>query len=127
MCILVVVDRFSKSCRLIPLKNLPTAMETAEQIFNHVFRYFGIPEDIVSDRGPQLFPEYGRTLSRKLVVSCEPSAMPTSTLGTSLLAGPSTPRTRFVNKPLDSLPSSACSISSHLCSPGTGNYQMYLQ
>ncbi len=29
-CILVVVDRFSKSCPLIPLKNLPTAMETAE-------------------------------------------------------------------------------------------------
>ncbi len=52
-CILVVVDRFSKSCRLIPLKNLPTAMETADQMFNHVFRYFGIPEDIVSDRGPQ--------------------------------------------------------------------------
>ncbi len=49
-CILVIVDRFSKSCRLIPLKNLPTAMETAEQMFNHVFRYFGIPEDIVSDR-----------------------------------------------------------------------------
>ncbi len=49
-CILVIVDRFSKSCRLIPLKNLPTAMETAEQMFNHVFRYFGIPKDIVSDR-----------------------------------------------------------------------------
>ncbi len=42
-CILVVVDRFSESCRLIPLKNLPTAMEMAEQMFNHVFRYFGIP------------------------------------------------------------------------------------
>ena len=28
-CICVVVDRFSKSCRLIPLKGLPTAMETA--------------------------------------------------------------------------------------------------
>ncbi len=53
-CILVVVDRFSKSYRLIPLKNLPTAMETAEKMFNHVFRYFSIPEDIVSDRGPQL-------------------------------------------------------------------------
>ncbi len=47
------MDRFSKSCRLIPLKNLPTAMETAEQMFNNMFRYFGIPEDIVSDRGPQ--------------------------------------------------------------------------
>ncbi|KAK3513069.1 hypothetical protein QTP70_000954 [Hemibagrus guttatus] len=29
------------------------AMETAELMFNHIFRYFGIPEDIVSDRGPQ--------------------------------------------------------------------------
>ncbi len=52
-CILVIVDRFSKSCRLLPLKGLPTAMETAETLFNQVFRYFGIPEDIVSDRGPQ--------------------------------------------------------------------------
>ncbi|KAK3554648.1 hypothetical protein QTP70_031051 [Hemibagrus guttatus] len=52
-CIFVVVDRFSKSCHLIPLKGLPTAMETAELMFNHIFRYFGIPEDIVSDRGPQ--------------------------------------------------------------------------
>ncbi len=48
-----MVDRFSKSCHLIPLKRLPTAMETSELMFNHVFRYFGIPEDIVSDRGPQ--------------------------------------------------------------------------
>ncbi|KAK3531831.1 hypothetical protein QTP70_029712 [Hemibagrus guttatus] len=46
-CIFVVVDRFSKSCCLIPLKGLPTAMETAELMFNHIFRYFGIPEDIV--------------------------------------------------------------------------------
>ncbi len=52
-CILVIVDRFSKSCRLLPLKGLPTAIETAENLFNQVFRYFGIPEDIVSDRGPQ--------------------------------------------------------------------------
>ncbi len=52
-CILVIVDRFSKSCRLLSLKGLPTAIETAENLFNQVFRYFGIPEDIVSDRGPQ--------------------------------------------------------------------------
>ncbi len=52
-CILVTVDRFSKVCCLVPLKGLPTAMETAEVLFNHVFRTFGIPEDIVSDRGPQ--------------------------------------------------------------------------
>ncbi len=29
-------------------------MEMAETLFNQVFRYYGIPEDIMSDRGPQL-------------------------------------------------------------------------
>lgn len=28
-------------------------METAELLFNHVFKFFRIPEDIVSDWGPQ--------------------------------------------------------------------------
>ncbi len=52
-CILVIIDRFSKFCRLIHLTGLPTALQTAELLFNRVFRYYGIPEDIVSDRGPQ--------------------------------------------------------------------------
>ncbi len=51
--ILVVVDRFSKAARFISLPKLPSAKETAELIMNHVFRVFGIPLDIVSDRGPQ--------------------------------------------------------------------------
>ncbi|KAK3544089.1 hypothetical protein QTP86_001255, partial [Hemibagrus guttatus] len=59
-CILVVVDRFSKSCRLLPLRGPPTTLETAELLFNHVFRYFGIPEDIVSDRGPQFISRVWR-------------------------------------------------------------------
>ncbi|KAL0149928.1 hypothetical protein M9458_054760, partial [Cirrhinus mrigala] len=51
--ILTVIDRFSKSCRLIPLSKLPTALETAEILCNFVFRFYGLPDDIVSDRGPQ--------------------------------------------------------------------------
>ncbi len=51
--ILTVVDRFSKACRLSPLPKLPTALETAELMCNQVFRYYGLPEDILSDRGPQ--------------------------------------------------------------------------
>ncbi|KAL0190826.1 hypothetical protein M9458_013524, partial [Cirrhinus mrigala] len=47
--ILAAVDRFSKTCKLIPLKGLPTALETAEALFNNIFRHFGIPEDIVSE------------------------------------------------------------------------------
>ncbi|MCJ8732859.1 hypothetical protein PDJAM_G00216020 [Pangasius djambal] len=46
----MVVDRFSKALRIIPL---PSAFETAEVVFEHVFRYYGIPEAIVSDRGVQ--------------------------------------------------------------------------
>ena len=51
--ILVVVDHFYKSCCLLPLPGLPTALQTAEALFTHVFRHYGVPEDIVSDRGPQ--------------------------------------------------------------------------
>ncbi len=52
-CILVIIDHFSKFCHLIPLAGLPTAMQIAELLFNQVVRYYGIPEDIVSDKGPQ--------------------------------------------------------------------------
>ncbi|KAI2646964.1 Transposon Tf2-9 polyprotein [Labeo rohita] len=51
--ILSVVDRFSKACRFIPLPKLPSALEMAEVLCNWVFRLYGLPEDIVSDRGPQ--------------------------------------------------------------------------
>ena len=51
--IIVAVDRFSKAFRLGPLKGLPTAWDTAMGLFTYVFRYYGMPEDIVSDRGSQ--------------------------------------------------------------------------
>ncbi|KAL0149332.1 hypothetical protein M9458_055370 [Cirrhinus mrigala] len=51
--ILTVIDRFSKSCRLIPLPKLPTALETVEALCEFVFRFYGLPDDIVSDRGSQ--------------------------------------------------------------------------
>ncbi len=51
--ILTIVDRFSKACRLIPLPKLPTSLETAELLCNHAFRFYGLPDDIVSDHGPQ--------------------------------------------------------------------------
>lgn len=47
-CVFVVVDRFSKSCKLVPMKGLPTAFKTAE-----TFRHFGLLEDRVADQGPQ--------------------------------------------------------------------------
>ncbi|KAK3527063.1 hypothetical protein QTP86_008646 [Hemibagrus guttatus] len=68
-CIFVIVDRFSKACRLLPLKGPPTAMEAAELLFNQVFRYFGIPEDIVSDWGPQFVSRVWRAFFTCLCVA----------------------------------------------------------
>ncbi|KAL0152980.1 hypothetical protein M9458_051733 [Cirrhinus mrigala] len=67
--ILSVIDRFSKGCRLIPLSKLPTAMETAELLCNWVFRIFGLPEDIVSDRGPQFSSRLWSSFFRLLGVN----------------------------------------------------------
>ncbi|KAG1929330.1 retrotransposable element [Pimephales promelas] len=68
-CILVVVDRFSKACKLIPLPGLPTAFETAEALFQYVFRNFGIPEDVVSDRGPQFISRVWKAFFNLLGIS----------------------------------------------------------
>lgn len=51
--ILMIIDRFSKSLRLVLLPCLSTTFELAELLFNQVFRLYGIPEDMVRDRGPQ--------------------------------------------------------------------------
>ncbi|KAL0188013.1 hypothetical protein M9458_015112, partial [Cirrhinus mrigala] len=60
----VVVDRFSKACKLIP-----TALEMAETLFQNVFRNFSIPKDIVSDRGPQFISRVWRGFFQLLGVS----------------------------------------------------------
>ena len=62
--ILVIVDRFSKACRLIPLPKLPSALDTAKLVFLHVFRVFGLPQDIVSDRGPQFSSRVWQAICR---------------------------------------------------------------
>ncbi|KAI2654269.1 Transposon Tf2-6 polyprotein [Labeo rohita] len=67
--ILSVVDRFSKACRFIPLPKLPSAIETAEALCNWVFRLYGLPEDIVSDRGPQFTSRLWTTFFRQLGVN----------------------------------------------------------
>ncbi len=53
-CILVLVNHFSKACKFIPLKGLPTALETAKCLFTQVFQNYCLPEEVVSD--PVNFP-----------------------------------------------------------------------
>ncbi|KAL0148462.1 hypothetical protein M9458_056272, partial [Cirrhinus mrigala] len=68
-CVLVMVDQFSKMCKFFPLKGLPTALETAEHLFQQVFRHFGLPEEIVSDRGPQFISHVWKAFFELLGVS----------------------------------------------------------
>ncbi|KAI4890447.1 hypothetical protein NFI96_003606 [Prochilodus magdalenae] len=56
--ILVLVDRFSKACKLVALPGLPSAKRTAELLMQHVVRVHGMPSDLVSDRGPQFTSRY---------------------------------------------------------------------
>ena len=49
--ILVVVDRYTKSARYIATTKTITAAELAELFMLHVFRSFGLPSGITSDRG----------------------------------------------------------------------------
>ncbi|KAK3571035.1 hypothetical protein QTP86_001287 [Hemibagrus guttatus] len=59
----------SGSVLQIPLPGLPTAMDTAELMFNYVFRYYGMPEDIVSDRGSQFTSRVWRYFFKLLGVT----------------------------------------------------------
>ena len=63
-CILTVVDRFSKAVHFIPLTKLPTAKETAELLITHVFKIHGLPQDIVSDRGPQFSAQFWKAFCK---------------------------------------------------------------
>lgn len=51
--IFTIIDRFSKVCHLTPLRKLPTTFQTVQLLVKHVFRLHGIPQEILSDRGPQ--------------------------------------------------------------------------
>ena len=52
-CILVVVDRFSKMCHFIPCTKTLSTNTFAQMLLDHIVRYHGLPESIVSDRDPR--------------------------------------------------------------------------
>ncbi len=60
--ILVVVDRFSKACHLIPLPKIPTAGQTADLLMQHVLRIHGFPQDMVSDWGSQFTSRFWKSI-----------------------------------------------------------------
>jgi hypothetical protein len=50
--VFVVVDRLSKQSISTPCYKEVTAEDMARIYITHIYRYYGPPESIVSDRGP---------------------------------------------------------------------------
>lgn len=71
--VLVIIDRLSKESVSIPCHKTTTAEEMASLFIYHVWRYFGPPDSIVSDRGPQFisafWTEFCRLLGTQLRLS----------------------------------------------------------
>ncbi len=147
--ILTVIDRFSKACRLIPLPKLPTALETTGSLCDHVFRFYGLADDIVSNRGPQFTSRVWSAFCLKLNINVSltsgyhPQAngqverlnqerthflivigiRPT---GVAISFGPNMLRIPSVNQPQVSLLSNVYWVSNLPYSPGRGNLQICL-
>lgn len=64
-----MVDWFSKACKLVTLKSLPTSMETAKTLFEHVFLNYSVPEDILPDRGVQVMSRVWKAFSEKMGIN----------------------------------------------------------
>ena len=66
--IFTVVDKFSKMCHFIPLKDSADAVEVARQFFTNIVCLHGIPNIIISDRDSRFISRFWRELMKKIDV-----------------------------------------------------------
>ena len=62
----VVVDRLTKLARFIPTKTMVTAQQLAYQFVDDLFRFYGLPMDIVSDRDSKFTSDFWTHVFKKL-------------------------------------------------------------
>lgn len=72
--IFVVVDRLTKMAHFIPCKKTSSSEDTARLFLDNVYRYHGLPDDIVSDRGTQFVSKFWRSLFEALKVDIKLSS-----------------------------------------------------
>ena len=64
----IVVDHLSKATIIVPCNKTITAKETAKLYMNHVWRRTGLPQQVISDRGPQFASQVIQEVWNKLGV-----------------------------------------------------------
>lgn len=148
-CLFVIIDRFSKSCKLIPFKGLPTALEATEALSQHVFSHFGprkLSQTEVLSSSPKSGTPFSSSLespsayhpdiTRKATArlrgrfrrsggTCSHTVTGTRTAGVSSSPEQSTPRIPFGSPPQALLHSSVCLITSHPYSPGPATHRRF--
>ena len=67
--ILVIVDRFSKEVEFIPTIKTVTTLETTNLYLFNMWKNYGLPHSIVSDRGPQFALQVMKDLCKRLGIT----------------------------------------------------------
>ncbi|KAL1220367.1 hypothetical protein V5N11_005992 [Cardamine amara subsp. amara] len=63
-CILVVVDQLSKSAHFVSLSHPYIAIDVAQAYMDNIFKLYGLPKEIISDRDPTFLSEVWKELFR---------------------------------------------------------------
>lgn len=63
---LVMIDRLTKAPWTIPCKRSATARDAAKMYYEGPYRIFGLPKEVISDRGPQFKADFTDELSKIL-------------------------------------------------------------
>ena len=58
----------------VPCTKEVTSEETAKIVMREVFRHHGLPDNIISDRGPQFVSKFWKHLFKMLKVTCNLSS-----------------------------------------------------
>ena len=73
--IMMIVDRFTKWAEFFPCLKTVTAKEASNIFLKEVFSRHGLPQEIVSDRGPQFVSQFFSSLTKSLgIKQCLSSA-----------------------------------------------------
>ena len=64
--ILVVVDRLTKMAHFVPTTSDVTSKKLADLFLQYIFRYHGLPDQIVSDRDPKFTARFWKNLTTAL-------------------------------------------------------------
>jgi len=71
--ILVVVDRFSKIARYLPISIGILSRGVAQILWDQVFKDVGLPRKVISNRGPQFVSNFMKELCSRLGIEQNPS------------------------------------------------------